>query len=455
MANMPHLDPELVNDFVNSAHGDLDKVTALVVSSQHAPDVTQEQIRSLRAELDNLRDLAELGYVTRTRILALQRESDTGTYHFGANLGVSIRQAGRIIVDLIPHYYDTKRVVRILGEDGEVQTAMLVPDLEVPFQMTKGGALFNPSMGKYDVSITVGPSYNTKRMEAAAIFTEMAKGAADPVSASVLRYLVLRNSDASASDEGVKMLRALIPPQVLQAVQGNQQLPPMAQAMLVQAQQAVQVLQQELQVVEIARRQVGGALVAPVGRERGADDVADAGEPEVGAVHLDGFVDAQVERDVLRLVPVAEKVQIARLQDFPVLAPIVTRRDAVEEVVPGGNNRRGVRALSHRRVGGGVRNHCQAQRRNSQARDGPPQDEVRTSNGDVRMVHGWFIHGCPCSRSVATASVSGTLSTNSTCPIRVGSTNRSCPARDFLSSRIRFRTSLEESAAGSFSLVGR
>ena len=56
-------------------------------------------------------------------ILALQRESDTGTYHFGANLGVSIRHAGRIIVDMIPHYYDTKRIVRILGEDGEVQTA--------------------------------------------------------------------------------------------------------------------------------------------------------------------------------------------------------------------------------------------------------------------------------------------------------------------------------------------
>jgi hypothetical protein len=64
-------------------------------------------------------------------ILALQRESDTSTYHFGANLGVSIRHAGRIIVDMIPHYYDTKRIVRILGEDGQPQPVMIDPSQDV------------------------------------------------------------------------------------------------------------------------------------------------------------------------------------------------------------------------------------------------------------------------------------------------------------------------------------
>src|SRR5678815_3064757 len=67
-------------------------------------------------------------------ILALQKESDTGTYHFGANLGVSIRHTGVIILDLIPHYYDTKRIVRILGDDGEVQTVHIDPDQEKSYQ---------------------------------------------------------------------------------------------------------------------------------------------------------------------------------------------------------------------------------------------------------------------------------------------------------------------------------
>jgi hypothetical protein len=132
-------------------------------------------------------------------ILALQRESDTGTYHFGANLGVSIRHAGRILVDLIPHYYDTKRIVRILGEDGEVKTAQLDPELQTAYQQPahpQAHPVFNPGVGKYDVSITVGPSYNTKRMEAAATFVELAKGQRTLL---VLRYYATSLSEIRTS----------------------------------------------------------------------------------------------------------------------------------------------------------------------------------------------------------------------------------------------------------------
>lgn len=174
-------------------------------------------------------------------ILALQRESDTGTYHFGANLGVSIRHTGRIIVDMIPHYYDTKRIVRIIGEDGEIQTAQLDPEQDVASKQVteQGGAIqsiYNPGVGKYDVSITVGPSYNTKRMEAAATFVEMAKGSADPASAAVLRYLVMRNSDTAGADEAAKLLKSLLPPQALQAMDSKDPIPPQVQAQMAQMQ---------------------------------------------------------------------------------------------------------------------------------------------------------------------------------------------------------------------------
>jgi hypothetical protein len=179
-------------------------------------------------------------------ILALQRESDTATYHFGANLGVSIRHAGRIIVDLIPHYYDTKRVVRILGEDGEVRSATLDPELQVPYQQTQRGTLFNPGMGKYDVSITVGPSYNTKRMEAQATFVELAKGAADPISAALLRYMTVKNSDFEGAQEAAKAFKALLPPPVQEALAGGK-LSPEAQAIVAQAKLQIEALQKELE----------------------------------------------------------------------------------------------------------------------------------------------------------------------------------------------------------------
>ncbi len=187
-------------------------------------------------------------------ILALQRESDTGTYHFGANLGMSIRHAGRILVDLIPHYYDTKRIVRILGEDGEVQAVQLDPDQEQSHRQiqTPEGikSIYNPGVGKFDVSITVGPSYNTKRMEAAATFVELSKGAADPGSAAVLRYLTVKNSDFEGSDQAAKALKVLMPPQAIEALSDNQQMPPQALAQIAQLKQAVQILQAEKQELE-------------------------------------------------------------------------------------------------------------------------------------------------------------------------------------------------------------
>lgn len=183
-------------------------------------------------------------------ILALQKESDTGTYHFGANQGLSIRHAGRIILDWIPHYYDTKRVVRIIGEDGEIQTAHIDPNQEVPQKQVPqdGGGIkniYNPTIGKYDVSISVGPSYNTKRQEAAATFVEMAKGAADPASAAILRYLVMRNSDSAGADEAAKLLKTMLPPPALQALESKEPIPPQVQAMMQQMGQKMQMMQEE------------------------------------------------------------------------------------------------------------------------------------------------------------------------------------------------------------------
>lgn len=200
-------------------------------------------------------------------ILALQKESDTGTAHYGHNLGLAIRHAGRILIDLIPHYYDTKRVVRIIGDDGEVQTAQIDPEQEQAHRQIPGpnGAIqsiYNPGVGQYDISITVGPSYNTKRMEAAATFVEMAKGSADPASSAVLRYLVMRNSDSAGADEAAKLLRTLLPPQALQALSSKQPIPPEVQAQMQQMRQHMQMMMEEGQKLQQENTQLkSGAQV--------------------------------------------------------------------------------------------------------------------------------------------------------------------------------------------------
>ena len=75
---------------------------------------------------------ASLGMKSNERsgkaILARQREGDVGTYHYGDNLARGVRHIVRQLVDLIPKIYDTQRVARIIGVDGETKMVKLNPD---------------------------------------------------------------------------------------------------------------------------------------------------------------------------------------------------------------------------------------------------------------------------------------------------------------------------------------
>jgi hypothetical protein len=187
-------------------------------------------------------------------ILALQKESDTGTFHFQDNGNRSVKHAGRIIVDLIPKIYDTRRVVRIIGEDGEAQAVTLDPEQPQSSMKIREGdkvrQIYNPGVGTFDVAITTGPSYTTARQEAATILTELANSAKDPASAAVMRYLAVKNSDFHGSDEMTRMLKALLPPALQQDPNNPVQIPPQVQAQMQQMQQMMQLAAQKIQELE-------------------------------------------------------------------------------------------------------------------------------------------------------------------------------------------------------------
>ena len=193
-------------------------------------------------------------------ILALKRESDTGTAHFGMNQSISVTHCGRILVDLIPYYYDTKRVLRILGEDGKPQSVAVDPGLqdangqpvakqEFKDAFGKVKRIYNLGVGKYDVTVTTGPGYTTSRQEAATIMTDLANSAKDPVSAAIMRYGAVKNSDFHGSDEIMKMLKAMLPPQIQPPDEGQEPLPPQAMQKIAQLTQVAQGMQQKLQEV--------------------------------------------------------------------------------------------------------------------------------------------------------------------------------------------------------------
>lgn len=191
-------------------------------------------------------------------ILQRQRESDTATFNYVDNLSRAIKHAGRIIVDLIPKVYSAPRIIRVIHEDGSNESVPINqefvpndPNSKVAQQQELAEGLvklFDLTTGKYDVTCEVGPSYATKREEAAAQMMEL--GRAYPPLMQIAGDLLAKNLDWPGADDIAERLKAMLPPQVQgknpQVAQMQQQM----QQMDAQAKQAVGQLTQQMQQLQ-------------------------------------------------------------------------------------------------------------------------------------------------------------------------------------------------------------
>lgn len=201
-------------------------------------------------------------------ILQRQRESDTATFNYIDNLSRAIRHAGRVMVDLIPKVYNAPRIIRVIHEDGSNES---VP-INQPFtpdqakspqaqayeagktQETVDGLtrIYDVTTGKYDVTCEAGPSFSTKREEAAAQMMEL--GRMFPPMMQVAGDLLVKNLDWPGADDIADRLKAMLPPQlqgqspqVMQMRQQMQQMDQMAKQAVGQLNQQIAQLQQQLQ----------------------------------------------------------------------------------------------------------------------------------------------------------------------------------------------------------------
>lgn len=147
-----------------------------------------------------------------------QRQGDNATYHFVNNNAIMIRQVGRILVEMIPKIYDTKRLLRIRGEDGTIKNVSIDPNAPEAVAKQKAeddqvNMIFNPNVGLYSVESDVGPSYATRRQEAWNAIIQIITQS--PQLIPVVGDLLFQNADFPGADEIAKRLRRLAPPQAL------------------------------------------------------------------------------------------------------------------------------------------------------------------------------------------------------------------------------------------------
>ena len=175
-------------------------------------------------------------------IVAREKQGDVGTYHYVDNLARAIRHITRQIVDLIPKIYDTQRIARIIGVDGDVDMVKFNPTQKEPVKEIRdelGGLIekvYNPSVGTYDVMVTTGPGYMTKRQEALDAMSQILQS--NPQLWAVAGDLFIKNMDWPGAQEMAERFKKILDPKVLS--DGDQSPEMMA------AQQQLEALTQEL-----------------------------------------------------------------------------------------------------------------------------------------------------------------------------------------------------------------
>jgi Phage P22-like portal protein len=170
-------------------------------------------------------------------IMNRQHEGDIASQTYYDNADAALLEAGDVINQLIPQIYDGTRVIRLIGQDESVKFQRINDPMD-PKSVDLGA-------GMYDVALSTGASYTTRRAEAAdammnaiQVWPELMQIAGD---------LVVKAQDWPGAEELSERIQKTIPQQFLtpeeQAKSGGP--PPVSPQMVQQAQQLIQQLQAE------------------------------------------------------------------------------------------------------------------------------------------------------------------------------------------------------------------
>lgn len=179
----------------------------------------------------------------------LKVQGEVATFHFPDNLRRALQYEAKVVIDLIQKIYDTRRVVRVLGLDGKEEAAVLDPEAPQPYSEAQSDEdiqrIFNPQLGRYDVVINTGPTYQTQRQEGFAAMIELASR--DPSLMQKAGDLIVRASDFPMAEQLANRLEKTLPPGLADDKPGQPKQDPQAQMMIQQMDQAIQAMDQEMQ----------------------------------------------------------------------------------------------------------------------------------------------------------------------------------------------------------------
>lgn len=139
-------------------------------------------------------------------IMARQREGDVANLTFHDNANASVLEAGDVTNQLMPQIYDSTRVLRSIGDDEKTKFIKINDPMD-PDSV-------DLSVGMFDVALSTGTSYTTRRVEAAQSMMEAIQ--VYPELMGIAGDLVVKAQDWPGADKLAERLKKTIPPQFLE-----------------------------------------------------------------------------------------------------------------------------------------------------------------------------------------------------------------------------------------------
>lgn len=165
-----------------------------------------------------------------------QRQSETAQFNFQDNTNKSVRHGARILVGLYQALYTVPMTRRIIGADGEAETVKL-------FDQIAENVLADVTIGRYDIRMDTGPSYNTQREQNFQMIMQLLS--MNPQLFAIIGDILLQNSPLLNAKEIAERIKKTMPPNLLG--EEGELNPEQAKAQIQQMDQLVQKMTGDLE----------------------------------------------------------------------------------------------------------------------------------------------------------------------------------------------------------------
>jgi hypothetical protein len=269
------------------------------------------------------------GNLSGKAIRGQQMQIDLTNFHYYDNLTRSLKQTGRIILDLIPKIYDKERVMRIIGYDNRPE--MVTINQRVVDERGAEKILNDVTVGEYDVYMDTGPGYQSKRQEAVEAMVPLLQS--NPELFNAAGDLVFRNMDFPGADVIADRLAAMNP---MARIDEKSDIPPQVQMQLMASQKQVADLQQQIAALTLnLQHQTDVQKMKEEGQtRRKLMDVTSR------AFNTETINEAKVNQDILKSVTDQNRTELDAItklllkgMDARALQAEIARRDAEQNQV--------------------------------------------------------------------------------------------------------------------------